>query len=172
MNVEESVDYWRSETERLYSASQISPEDRARTLREIDAWSKGVYESPQHKDAESLIKDLIPKSSSAMTERGLQIVRVKFTSDLREAKSQNPKLDSVRWVQDNEATYRPLAKNETWKSLAKLGVTQFVKFNADKLIDEQASLANLKAAREKKSITPEKYIEAVNALTSVNAEIR
>jgi len=173
MNVEESTDYWRSEVERLYSASSISSEDRARTLREIDAWSKGVYESPQHKDAESLIKDLIPKNSSKFAERGLQVVRVKYLSDLREAKSQNPKLDSVRWVQDNEAAYRKLEQNEVWKEMARLGVTQFVKVNnTDQRIDAQASLDRLKTAREKNTITPDKYRDAVNALTSVNAEIR
>jgi len=166
-NLDAKIQFGRQYLEQEFAAGRLNATDFKDQMALVEATEKRVFESDQFKAGAGLLADgIVPhKGVPGMPVSKVDtVIEAQAQIDLRAAVAKDPKLDPVRWAQENLPRYQAQVNDKLTRDLHKFGISTLVKAQPDGMVDKVQTKAAIEAAFKSGTITKEAAINAVNAI--------
>jgi hypothetical protein len=156
-----------------FSQGKLSVKDREASILQLDRHRKSVTTAdPRMKEADELVKASIspPSSITGLTTSPDHLaIAQQMSIDMQDARNANPRLDPVKWVQENLPKYKKQVDDDKARSLIGAGAQAAVPHLVykDGALDVQAS----KKAISESSLSQPVKIQAEAVLDGVSADM-
>jgi hypothetical protein len=157
----------RDANEQAFAAGTVNPTDYTAINKMIDDTGNNVFGSDGFKNASETIKKGIAPNVGVPglpTPKTDARIEQQAQMELRAAVSANPKLDPVKWAQENLPRFQYQVNDDLNVTLTELGVGSMIVTNPDGTIDKVKSEAALRSLAAGKGLSLDVLEEAVNKL--------